>query len=47
MVLSSLGLKQGVEECKKMIMKLDVYGDGMVDYEEFERMMKMSGFSAL
>ncbi|KAL2332214.1 hypothetical protein Fmac_019795 [Flemingia macrophylla] len=48
-VLSSLGLKQGrtVEDCKKMIMKVDVDGDGMVDYKEFKQMMKGGGFSAL
>ncbi|TKY48333.1 Calmodulin protein 5 [Spatholobus suberectus] len=48
-VLSSLGLKQGrtVEDCKKMIMKVDVDGDGMVDYNEFRQMMKGGGFSAL
>ncbi|KAJ1424455.1 EF-Hand 1, calcium-binding site [Sesbania bispinosa] len=48
-VLASLGLKQGrtVEDCKKMIMKVDVDGDGMVDYKEFKQMMKGGGFSAL
>ncbi|XP_014522983.1 calmodulin-like protein 3 [Vigna radiata var. radiata] len=48
-VLSSLGLKQGrmVKDCKKMIMKVDVDGDGMVDYKEFKQMMKRGGFSAL
>ncbi|KAK7261613.1 hypothetical protein RIF29_27928 [Crotalaria pallida] len=48
-VLSSLGLKQGrtVEDCKKMIMKVDVDGDGKVDYKEFKQMMKGGGFSAL
>ncbi|KAJ1387857.1 EF-Hand 1, calcium-binding site [Sesbania bispinosa] len=48
-VLSSLGLKQGrtVEECKRMIMKVDVDGDGMVNYKEFKQMMKGGGFSAL
>ncbi|CAL0324051.1 unnamed protein product [Lupinus luteus] len=48
-VFASLGLKQGrtVEECKKMIMKVDVDGDGMVDYNEFKQMMKGGGFSAL
>ncbi|KAL1324027.1 hypothetical protein HN51_034216 [Arachis hypogaea] len=48
-VLSSLGLKQGrtVEECRKMIMKVDRDGDGMVDYKEFKQMMKGGGFSAL
>ncbi|KAF7805350.1 calmodulin-like protein 3 [Senna tora] len=48
-VLSSLGLKQGkaVEDCKKMIMKVDVDGDGKVDYNEFKQMMKAGGFTAL
>ncbi|KAL9264463.1 Calmodulin-like protein [Drosera capensis] len=48
-VLSSLGLKQGrtIEDCKKMIMKVDVDGDGMVDYKEFKQMMKGGGFAAL
>lgn len=48
-VLSSLGLKQGrtVEDCKQMIMKVDVDGDGKVDYKEFRQMMKGGGFAAL
>ncbi|XP_024022126.1 calmodulin-like protein 3 [Morus notabilis] len=48
-VLASLGLKQGrtVEDCKRMIMKVDVDGDGMVNYKEFREMMKGGGFSAL
>ncbi|KAJ0034169.1 hypothetical protein Pint_25786 [Pistacia integerrima] len=48
-VLGSLGLKQGrtAEDCKRMIMKVDVDGDGMVDYKEFRQMMKGGGFSAL
>ncbi|KAG7018484.1 Calmodulin-like protein 7, partial [Cucurbita argyrosperma subsp. argyrosperma] len=48
-VLASLGLKQGrtVEDCKKMITKVDVDGDGMVNYKEFKQMMKGGGFSAL
>lgn len=48
-VLVSLGIKQGrtVEECKKMIMKVDVDGDGRVNYKEFKQMMKGGGFSAL
>ncbi|KAF5733900.1 hypothetical protein HS088_TW16G00341 [Tripterygium wilfordii] len=48
-VLGSLGLKQGrcVENCKKMVMKVDVDGDGMVNYKEFKQMMKGGGFSAL
>ncbi|CAF2125473.1 unnamed protein product [Brassica rapa subsp. trilocularis] len=41
-VLSSLGLKQGktLEECRKMIIQVDVDGDGRVDYTEFRQMMK-------
>ncbi|KAK6930570.1 EF-hand domain [Dillenia turbinata] len=48
-VLSSLGLKQGttVDDCKKMIMKVDVDGDGMVNYNEFKQMMRGSGFASL
>ncbi|XWS09328.1 hypothetical protein CRYUN_Cryun40dG0075800 [Craigia yunnanensis] len=48
-VLASLGLKQGktVEDCKRMIMKVDVDGDGRVNFKEFKQMMKGGGFSAL
>lgn len=48
-VLVSLGVKQGrtVEDCKRMIMKVDVDGDGRVNYKEFRQMMKGGGFSAL
>ncbi|KAL6339417.1 hypothetical protein AAG906_032950 [Vitis piasezkii] len=48
-VLSSLGLKQGrtIEDCKKMIQKVDVDGDGRVNYKEFKQMMKGGGFAAL
>jgi len=48
-VLASLGLHQGrsLEECKKMIVKVDVDGDGMVNYKEFRQMMKGGGFTAL
>lgn len=48
-VLSSLGLKQGrtIEDCKTMIMKVDVDGDGRVNFKEFKEMMKGGGFSAL
>ncbi|RDX73463.1 Calmodulin-like protein 3, partial [Mucuna pruriens] len=47
-VLSSLGLKHGrtVEDCKKMIKKVDVDGDGMVNYKEFKKMMKAGGFTS-
>lgn len=48
-VLASLGLKQGrtIEDCKRMIMKVDVDGDGRVNYDEFRQMMKGGGFAAL
>ena len=48
-VLASLGLKQGktIEDCKRMIMKVDVDGDGRVNFKEFKQMMKGGGFSAL
>ncbi|XP_059654483.1 calmodulin-like protein 3 [Cornus florida] len=48
-VLASLGLKQGrtVEDCKRMIMKVDVDGDGMVNFVEFKQMMRGGGFAAL
>ncbi|CAI9754695.1 unnamed protein product [Fraxinus pennsylvanica] len=45
LVLSSLGLTEGkkLEECKEMIKKVDMDGDGMVNFEEFKRMMKGGG----
>lgn len=45
-VLSSLGLKQGktLEECRKMIIQVDVDGDGRVNYKEFRQMMKKGRF---
>ncbi|XP_074284095.1 calmodulin-like protein 3 [Silene latifolia] len=48
-VLQSLGLKQGrtIDDCKKMISKVDADGDGMVNYSEFKQMMKGGGFAAL
>lgn len=48
-VLASLGLKQGrtVEDCKSIIKKADVDGDGKVNYLEFKQMMKGGGFAAL
>ncbi|KAK7325075.1 hypothetical protein VNO77_29135 [Canavalia gladiata] len=48
-VLSSLGLKQGrtLEDCRKMIMKVDIDGDGKVDYKEFKQMMKAGSFGTL
>lgn len=46
-VLSSMGLKQGrtIEDCKRMIIKVDVDGDGRVNYNEFKQMMKGGCFS--
>ena len=48
-VLASLGLKQGrtIEDCKGMIKKVDVDGDGRVNFDEFRQMMKGGGFAAL
>ncbi|KAJ9163067.1 hypothetical protein P3X46_022781 [Hevea brasiliensis] len=42
LVLCSLGLKEGkrVEDCKEMIRKVDMDGDGMVNFDEFKRMMQ-------
>ncbi|XP_060172041.1 calmodulin-like protein 3 [Lycium barbarum] len=44
-VLSSLGLNQGrkLDECKEMIRKVDVDGDGMVNFDEFKKMMRANG----
>lgn len=46
-VLSSLGLKNGksLEDCKNMINKVDVDGDGMVNLIEFKQMMKAGAFA--
>ncbi|GMH20559.1 hypothetical protein Nepgr_022400 [Nepenthes gracilis] len=40
-VLSSLGLKEGkrIEDCEEMIRKVDMDGDGMVNFSEFKKMM--------
>uniref|UniRef100_A0A5B7BIF3 Putative calmodulin-like protein 3 n=1 Tax=Davidia involucrata TaxID=16924 RepID=A0A5B7BIF3_DAVIN len=45
MVLSSLGLKEGkrLESCKEMIRNVDMDGDGMVNFDEFKRMLKSGG----
>lgn len=43
MVLVSLGLKQGgmkLHDFEDMIRKVDVDGDGMIDFNEFKKMMK-------
>ncbi|KAH0453858.1 hypothetical protein IEQ34_018182 [Dendrobium chrysotoxum] len=48
-VLASLGLKQGrtLEDCRRMIRKVDLDGDGMVNFKEFKQMMRGGGFAAL
>ncbi|KAL2465525.1 Calmodulin-like protein 5 [Abeliophyllum distichum] len=45
LVLSSLGFTEGnkLKECKEMIKKVDMDGDGMVNFEEFKKMMKDGG----
>ncbi|XP_020213166.1 calmodulin-like protein 3 [Cajanus cajan] len=47
-VLCSLGLKHGktVQDCQSMIKKVDVDGDGMINYKEFRQMMKAGSFAA-
>ncbi|KAF9615211.1 hypothetical protein IFM89_022473 [Coptis chinensis] len=44
-VLCSLGLKKGIkfEDCEEMIKKVDMDGDGMVNFDEFKLMMKTGG----
>ncbi|TXG61872.1 hypothetical protein EZV62_013235 [Acer yangbiense] len=45
LVLSSLGLNEGkkIENCREMIRKVDMDGDGMVNFVEFKKMMKSGG----
>ncbi|KAL4352213.1 hypothetical protein GQ457_06G008330 [Hibiscus cannabinus] len=45
-VLSSLGLKQGIalEDCQRMMTKVDADGDGRVNFIEFKQMIKGVGF---
>ncbi|CAJ1944618.1 unnamed protein product [Sphenostylis stenocarpa] len=45
LVLNSLGLREGrkIEECEEMIKKVDMDGDGMVNFSEFKRMMMKGG----
>ena len=40
-VLSSMGILKGrtLQDCRKMISKVDADGDGQVDFEEFKQMM--------
>ncbi|XP_008457058.2 calmodulin-like protein 7 [Cucumis melo] len=48
LVLCSLGMNEGkiVENCKEMIRKVDLDGDGMVNFDEFKKMMR-NGVSIL
>lgn len=45
LVLSSMGMKEGerLENCEEMIRKVDVDGDGMVNFDEFKEMMRSGG----
>ncbi|KAI4344170.1 hypothetical protein L6164_011430 [Bauhinia variegata] len=45
LVLNTLGLKEGrkIEDCIEMIRKVDMDGDGKVNFNEFKRMMKNGG----
>ncbi|KAL5539389.1 hypothetical protein UlMin_043141 [Ulmus minor] len=44
-ILCSLGLMEGkkIENCKEMIKKVDMDGDGMVNFVEFKKMMRSGG----
>lgn len=48
LVLCSLGFVEGnrIENCKEMISKVDVDGDGMVNFDEFKNMMKSGNLIA-
>lgn len=49
LVLSSLGFSEGkkIEDCKEMIEKVDIDGDGMVNFDEFKKMMRDGGLGRL
>lgn len=40
LVMSSLGLGHGVDDCTSMIKKVDMDGDGKVNFQEFKAMMR-------
>ncbi|KAF7112752.1 hypothetical protein RHSIM_RhsimUnG0195700 [Rhododendron simsii] len=43
-VMAALGLeRRAVEDCRRMIMKVDGDGDGMVSFDEFKEMMRGGG----
>ncbi|MED6208106.1 hypothetical protein PIB30_041896 [Stylosanthes scabra] len=45
LALTSLGLREGkkIQECREMIRKVDMDGDGMVNFHEFKKMMINNG----
>ncbi|KAM0939040.1 putative EF-hand domain-containing protein [Dioscorea sansibarensis] len=47
LVLSSFGLGRRVEDYKEMIKKVDLDGDGMVNFNEFKRMMMSNNVGKL
>ncbi|XAR66868.1 hypothetical protein NMG60_11013232 [Bertholletia excelsa] len=48
-ILASMGMQEGkrLESCKEMIKKVDMDGDGKINFEEFKRMMKTGGLAAV
>lgn len=42
-VMKNLGEKCSVQDCKKMISKVDIDGDGCVNFDEFKKMMSNGG----
>lgn len=46
-VMVSIGDKCSLAECKKMIRGVDKDGDGMIDFEEFKRMMMGSNYGSM
>ncbi|CAN8258075.1 unnamed protein product [Cochlearia groenlandica] len=46
-VLASFKQGRLLEDCKRMISKVDVDGDGLVNFKEFKHMVKGGGFAAI
>ncbi|XP_010415182.1 PREDICTED: probable calcium-binding protein CML23 [Camelina sativa] len=42
-VMKNLGEKCSIQDCKRMISKVDSDGDGCVDFDEFKKMMTNGG----
>ncbi|CAA0319222.1 unnamed protein product [Arabidopsis thaliana] len=42
-VMKNLGEKCSIQDCQRMINKVDSDGDGCVDFEEFKKMMMING----